>query len=236
MRLTGIGPNSPIDANGLCGFHSQTKNVGFRSWKWDASTSKFVTNWVVLYNSGNNQMSYGSFAMHDFSGDGVLDLITGGGVLYDNDGTGNFAFASMLDTPFSVNSLGLANAIDIYHVRKIVVGDVDADGHVDILYARDGENWLFMNNGDGLNYTRLHVSRYSSPESFAITASMVDLDGDGGMEIFVGNRQPNGAQVSLCCSTCLYSCRAPACRCLAWCHLCAYVPLVNLVLGRVRRT
>jgi len=95
--------------------------------------------------------------------DVVLAVIAGVQVL-TNDGTGNFSDA-LYSLPTGVNAL--------------VVGDVDGDRDLDIFAATGNERYLLRNQGAA----GFGIELLASPAGPAITASLVDLDGDGDLDL-----------------------------------------------------
>ena len=73
-----------------------------------------------------------SLAAADFTGDGILDLATNGGVLVGN-GDGSFQPARL--TPWTGGSL--------------LAGDVDGDGTADLIVTGEGNLNVLISNGDG---------------------------------------------------------------------------------------
>jgi hypothetical protein len=69
----------------------------------------------------------------------------------------------------------------------VAVGDFDNDGWVDVYLTKfDAPNQLFRNKGDG---TFTDVSRRSGTDErgWSVSASFVDVDRDGWLDLFVGN-------------------------------------------------
>ncbi len=131
----------------------------------------------------------GGAVMEDFDGDGLLDLMTSSyGLrdplrLYRSRGDGTFeerASAAGLD--------GLVSGLNL------VTGDVDNDGDVDVFvprgaWLREGgkiPNSLLRNDGRG-NFE--DVTEQAGLLAFHPTqvASFADYDGDGWLDLFVGN-------------------------------------------------
>ncbi len=123
-------------------------------------------------------------AVFDYDNDGWLDLAVtsayGGATLYHNNGDGTFTDVSLtsgLDA--STNTFGVA------------AGDYNNDGFTDLYITRSGfymgEGQLFRNNGDG---TFSDVTKEAGLEKVwgpAFTASWVDYDNDGRLDLFVAN-------------------------------------------------
>ena len=104
----------------------------------------------------------------------------GGANLYRNNGDGTF-------TDVSVDS-GLDTATNTF---GIAAGDYNNDGFTDLYVTRAGfyvgEGQLFRNNGDG---TFTDVTQEAGLEDVwgpAFTASWVDYDNDGLLDLFVAN-------------------------------------------------
>jgi hypothetical protein len=68
----------------------------------------------------------------------------------------------------------------------VATGDVDNDGCVDLYLTNFGPNQLFRNNCDG---TFRDISKRSGTDhsAFAVSASFVDYDRDGWLDLYVGN-------------------------------------------------
>jgi tetratricopeptide (TPR) repeat protein len=121
-------------------------------------------------------------AVFDYNNDGFLDIVIAaahaGCTLYCNNGDGTF-------TDVSVNS-GLDKCINGF---VIIAGDYDNDGFPDLFVTRQGFYYgdcaLYHNNGDG---TFTDVTEKAGVQSWgpAYTASWVDYDCDGLLDLFVG--------------------------------------------------
>jgi len=69
----------------------------------------------------------------------------------------------------------------------VVTGDIDNDSWVDLYLTGFGRNQMFRNNGNG---TFADVSKQTGtddPSSWGVSASFVDVDRDGWLDLFVGN-------------------------------------------------
>ncbi|HVY94059.1 MAG TPA: FG-GAP-like repeat-containing protein [Bryobacteraceae bacterium] len=123
-------------------------------------------------------------AIFDYNNDGYLDIaITsayGGGSLYRNNGDGTFTDVS--------HTAGLDTATNTF---GITAGDYNNDGFVDLYVTRSGfyvgDGVLFRNNGDG-TFTDVTVEAgLGNVWGPAFTASWVDYDNDGFLDLFVAN-------------------------------------------------
>ncbi|MGD0569311.1 MAG: FG-GAP-like repeat-containing protein [Candidatus Sulfotelmatobacter sp.] len=121
-------------------------------------------------------------AVFDYNNDGFLDIVIAaahaGCTLYRNNGDGTF-------TDVSVKS-GLDKCINGF---VIIAGDYDNDGFPDLFVTRQGFYYgdcaLYHNNGDG---TFTDVTEKAGVQSWgpAYTASWVDYDCDGLLDLFIG--------------------------------------------------
>jgi len=123
-------------------------------------------------------------AIFDYDNDGYLDIVIGaayGGTnLYHNNGDGTF-------TDVSIDS-GLDISVNSF---ATVAGDYNNDGFVDLYITRQGfyvgEGQLFRNNGDGTFTDVTEEAGLKNVWGPAFTASWVDYDGDGYLDLFVAN-------------------------------------------------
>src|SRR5258708_6581365 len=122
-------------------------------------------------------------AVFDYNNDGLLDVVIacahGGCNLYRNNGDGTF-------TDVSVES-GLDSAVNAF---IITVGDYNNDGYADLFITRlgfyPGEAQLYRNNGDG-TFTDVTAQAGLKLWGPAFSASWVDYDRDGRLDLFIAN-------------------------------------------------
>ena len=122
-------------------------------------------------------------AVFDYNNDGFLDIVItaahAGCNLYRNNGDGTF-------TDVSIES-GLDKCVNGF---VVAAGDYDNDGFVDLFVTRagffSGEGTLYHNNGDG---TFTDVSQKAGVRTWGpgFTASWVDYDCDGYLDLFIAN-------------------------------------------------
>lgn len=146
---------------------------------WENDGFGVFTN--TLQTLGTEETS--SIAMGDIDGDGDLDMISGNGDSATN--AANTVWANNGSGVFTNTGQSLGNE----KTYSVALGDIDADGDLDLLVGNYGEpdsvwtnaNGVFTNTNQALGkaYTR------------AIVVS--DMDSDGDLDLVAGNsdRQPN---------------------------------------------
>ncbi len=122
-------------------------------------------------------------AIFDYDKDGYLDIAIaaahGGCNLYHNNGDGTF-------TDVSIGS-GIDKSVNTF---ALLAADYNNDGFVDLYITRlgfyGGEGELLRNNGDG-TFTDVTEEAGLKLWGPAFSASWVDYDGDGFVDLFIAN-------------------------------------------------
>ena len=125
-----------------------------------------------------------SVALGDLDGDGALDIVLGNGwgqnLIYLNDGAGAFSAG----TPFGGSD----------PTGSVALGDLNSDGALDIVVGNGGgqQNLVYLNGG-GVPGGTLGTFPSGSPLgtsgyiSSTTSVAVGDLDGDGALDVVVGN-------------------------------------------------
>jgi hypothetical protein len=139
-----------------------------------------------------NVLGAASAGAADLDGDGDQDLIVAGTQqrirLFENDGSGVFAEVG--------ESAGLGTALR--DAGSVAVADYDNDGDLDFYVGlwidssqserRSAPNLLYRNEG-GLSFVEVGAAAgvTGGTSSFTLAAAFTDVDGDGWLDLYVGN-------------------------------------------------
>lgn len=126
-------------------------------------------------------------AILDYDRDGDLDLYVTNG-----PGAPNSLFSNQLveTGALTFTDVGIAAGVDAttQDSNGVCFGDIDNDGDHDLyVLGTEEQNRLFENNGDGTFEDITELSEVGGDDKNAWECTMGDVDGDGLLDIFVGN-------------------------------------------------
>jgi hypothetical protein len=125
-----------------------------------AGSGRFEDSGQVLGSNINRDIVFG-----DVDGDGDVDALNGGDVLFINDGTGVFTDSGQ--------RLGAGT----YPSSRVEFGDIDGDGDLDAVGLAD----VLTNNGSGV-FTSTGQNLPDGSTRFNESINLGDLDGDGDLD------------------------------------------------------
>lgn len=131
-----------------------------------------------------NYQNAGSSVWADYDNDGYPDMVVprfGGlpNLVYHNNGDGSFA----LMTTNQVGSI----AGDLLDAYQCAWGDYDNDGFLDVFLLRQTSGILYHNNGAGVFTRVVSGSPVNDLLNGSVSATWVDYDNDGFLDLFVPN-------------------------------------------------
>jgi hypothetical protein len=199
----GAGNFSPEAAHSIGPALDYTYGIAVGDFNGDGALDVIVGNLgeqnAVYLNDGTGSFPYTSMytqtvgtgtddtmnvAVGDLDGDGALDIVVGNyqsqNAVYLNDGTGSFPYTSTFTRTFGPGD---------DDARSLAVGDMDGDGHLDIVVGDYGApNLVYLNNGSGsFPYTSAYTRAFGTGSDYTYSVAVGDMDGDGALDIVAGN-------------------------------------------------
>lgn len=106
--------------------------------------------------------------------------------LYRNDSSdGNWSFVDVT-TESGLAAMALAEGPSRGYGMGVASGDIDNDGFLDLYVTRMGSNQLLHNQGDG-TFRDITAAAGADDTRWSVSATFVDYDRDGWLDLFVGN-------------------------------------------------
>ncbi len=128
-------------------------------------------------------------AFIDYDGDGWPDIFLVNGMDWPGHGTKHTTaklYHNNQDGTFTDVTHRAGLDVEMYGMG-VAVGDFDNDGYDDLFVTAYGQNHLFHNNGNGTFTDVTGKAGLGGLSEFSTSAAFVDYDGDGRLDIVVGN-------------------------------------------------
>ena len=134
---------------------------------------------------GGSSNSTLALAVADMNGDGDLDVVegvSGSMVVYRSAGGAD---------PFN-GTIAITISTGPDSTQALDIGDADGDGDLDIVAANLGQtNKLYLNDGTDSMFASATGLDVGTEAEFTFDITFADLEGDGDLDVVVGNTTPN---------------------------------------------
>ncbi len=139
-----------------------------------------------------------SVAVGDFNRDGKVDIVVANELVQKNEFSKGDALVGILlgNGDGTFQTAKMYNSGDAAYAVSVTVGDVNKDGKLDLVVGHADWNFqrrstvgVLLGNGDGTFKT---AQTYSSHGVVAHSIALEDINGDGKVDILVGNRGRRG--------------------------------------------
>jgi len=139
-------------------------------------------NGVSFSNISTDSNNTFALALGDMDGDGALDVIVG-----NDDETNRLYLNNNSVDPFN-GVAGSDLGAEFNNTRALTLGDIDDDGDLDVIAGNLGQhNQLILNNGSADPFDGVAESNISEHTNNTSALALGDIDGDGDLDVVVGN-------------------------------------------------
>ena len=136
----------------------------------------------------------GALDFVDIDNDGVIDvfigLADGSTVYYENTGTpANPNFSTQVNDPFGI--------LDVGNIAYPTFVDIDVDGDLDAFIGHSAGEIVFRRNIGSISVPQFDMTALNNPFGLSVvptanaSPAFVDIDGDGDLDVFIGNADGN---------------------------------------------
>lgn len=126
-------------------------------------------------------------AFFDADRDGDPDLLLVNGRRWDPAASPSSSILYRNDGGRFTDVTAEAGLLTDYYGSGVAVGDVDADGQIDVFITAVGENRLYRNVDGRFEDITTSAGVAGSADDWSTSAAFADFDGDGDLDLFVGN-------------------------------------------------
>ena len=123
-----------------------------------------------------------AIAAGDFNNDGFADVVA------VNNGVNKWYPNDLGDGPFRRAEGGIVIGSSALPSNDVSVVDVDADGLLDLVFANDGVNEIYLNSGAEVPFDATSIAiEIGTQQSDSQSVAAIDVTGDGRLDLIFGN-------------------------------------------------